>query len=674
MRRCLLALAACAAFLHPVDGAAVLDVAGLDRSVDPCVDFYGFVNRRWVENTAIPEDRPRWGSFDQLDERNMQVLKSALDDALKRPQADGTGRAKTLRYYASGLDVRAIEEAGLAPLKGLFDRIAGIQAPRDLPALFARLQSHGIDAPLQFAVRQDLKDGSRYLPELHQAGLGLPERDAYFRDDARSRQVRETYRRHVARILELAGETPQEALAQVETIFAFESQLARAAMTPAERRDVDKTYNVRSLSAIVREAPGFDWPAYFAALGTPGGIDVNVTQPRYVVEVARMAREKPIADWRAYLHWHVLRASASRLPKPFAQAHFDFEERFLKGVKTRPPRWREVVVQISGRVGSEPMAHGLGQIFVERAFPPGAKSRALALVANVKAALGERLETLEWMTPETRAKAREKLAAMGVKIGYPERWRDLGAADVGPYAYAENWLRGNEFRHRRDLARIGRPVDRDEWFASPHIVNAFYNGRLNEIVFPAGILRPPFFDPAADDAVNYGGIGAVIGHEITHGFDDRGRRFDAKGNLHDWWTAEDARRYLERAKRIERQFDGFIAVDGIPVNGKLTLGENISDLGGVKIAYLALQKALGAQPQAPIEGLTADQRFFMSFGTIWRARYSDEQERLLLRTDGHSPPRFRVNGPLTHMPEFARAFSCDATKTLAAEADRAEIW
>ncbi len=541
------------------------------------------MNHRWIESTAIPADRPDWGSFRMLDERNMQVLKAAIDAIPRQVPGDGSGRSKVLQFYASGMNTKAIESAGLTPLKAHFARIDAIAGPRDLPAVFAALQRQGIRAPVQFTVQQNLKDATRYIPVLGQAGLGLPDREAYFREDAHSKEVRDAYRRYVARLLELAGEAPQEAASAAETIFAFESELARASMTPTEQRDVDKTYNMRTIEELSAQSPGLDWPVFFAALGVKDTTEINVTQPQFMQAIARLAQSKPAAEWRLYLRLQLLHAAAPRLAEPFAQAGFDFNERVLRDVKVRPPRWREVIVLIGGRYGSEPMSQGLGQIFVERAFPPEAKARILALVANVKAALGDRLKSLEWMGEETRAKALEKLAAMNVKMGYPDKWRDFSYANVGPYVFATNWLNANEFRHDRDLARIGRPVDRDEWFSSPQIVNAFYNGRLNEIVFPAGILQPPFFDANADDAVNYGGIATVIGHEITHGFDDRGRRFDAKGNLHDWWTAQDAGRYLERTGRVERQFDSFVAVDGIHVNGKLTLGENLSDLGGVKI-------------------------------------------------------------------------------------------
>ena len=653
---------------------AGLDLAGIDRDLDSCTDFYAYANRRWIESTAIPDDRPNWGTFPMLEERNQQLLKAALEDALKQPLPPEAGKRKALQYYASGMDLAAIAKAGLRPLEPQLQSIGAIAKPSDLPRAVAMLQSQGIEAPLQFAVRQDVKDSTRYLPEIHQAGIGLPDRDAYFRDDAGSQEVREAYRAYVRRLFELAGDSPDAAARSARTVLDFETELARASMTPAERRDVDKTYNKRSVEALAAEAPGWSWQAYFAALGVKDAREINVGQPEFAKAVARLAATRDTTDWRAYLRWHLLRSTAPRLPEAFAQAAFDFNEGLLRGVKTKPERWRQVIVLISGRTGAEPMGQALGYVFVERAFPAEAKARALALVGNVKAALGDRLKSLDWMGAETRARALEKLEAMNVKIGYPDRWRDYSPADVGPYTFAENWLRANAFRHARDLARIGRPVDRTEWFMGPHVVNASYNGRLNEIVFPAGILQPPFFDPKADDAVNYGAIGMVIGHEITHGFDDRGRRFDAIGNLRDWWTAEDARRYLERAKRIEQQYGGFVGVDGIRVNGQLTLGENIADIGGLKIAYLALQKAQQAEPVAAIDGLSAEQRFFVSFAQLWRSRYRDAQERLLLRIDGHSPPRFRVNGTLAHMPEFARAFSCDAARTVLAEPLRAEIW
>jgi predicted metalloendopeptidase len=658
-------LAACSA-------AAALDVAGLDRDTDPCADFYRYANQRWLDSIEIPKDRPRWGAFDQLDERNTQILVAALDEAMHSPPPASTPQGKVARFYASGMDTAAIDKAGLRPLADLLARADGIVDAPGVATTLAFLHQHGVDAGFQFAVRPDAKDSTRYLAQITQGGLGLSDRDDYFRDDARSAQTRDAYRKHVTRIFKLAGADAGTAERYAAQVWDMEVFLAKASMTAVERRDVDRTYNKMTVAQLGELAPGFPWRAYFAALGAGDLAEVNVAQPDFAKTVGKLVDHYEL--WRTYLRWQVLRATASKLPEAFAAENFDFYEGVLRGRKARPPRSREVIEVIAGRVGAEPMGQALSMIFVERAFSAQSKARMQEMVANIKAALAERLRTVEWMSDETRARALDKLASMGVKIGYPDKWRDFSDADVGPYSYVENWMRAKAFFVRRDVSRIGRPVDRIEWFMSPHIVNAQYNASGNEIIFPAGILQPPFFDPKADDAVNYGGIGVVIGHEITHGFDDRGRRFDARGNLTDWWTAQDARRYVERAGRVERQYDGYVGVEAIHVNGKLTLGENISDVGGTKIAYLALQRSLAGKPRESVDGLTAEQRFFLSFAQIWRARSRDENERLQLRTDGHSPPRFRVAGVIANLPEFSSAWSCADGKPLLSESDRANIW
>jgi predicted metalloendopeptidase len=556
----------------------------------------------------------------------------------------------------------------------LLKQIAAARDAAGIANTLAQLQVAGIDAGFSFNVRPDSKDSARYLAEIAQAGLGLPDRDYYVLGDERSLLIRDAYVKHVEKILTLAGDEPAIAARNAAAVMALETQLAQASMTAVERRDVDKTYNKTSVDALERMAPGFPWRDYFTRLGAPELSEVNVAQPAFMRTLARLAAEGDPAQWRTYLRWQLLNATANKLPEAFDQAHFAFHEGVIRGRKVQPPRGRYVVDLISGRVGSEPMAQAMGMVFVDAAFSAQAKARVSAMIVNLKAALAQRLRTVEWMEQETRRKSLEKLAAMRVKIGYPDKWRDYADADVGPYPFAENWMRAKAFAHRRDVARIGKPVDREEWFISPHIVNAFYNARGNEIVFPAGILQAPFFDVKADDAVNYGGIGMVIGHEITHGFDDRGRRYDARGNLTDWWSAADARRYVERAMRVERQYSAYTAVDDMKVNGKLTLGENISDVGGLKISYLALMKALKGEPQGPIDGLSPEQRFFLSFAQVWRSRYRPEYERLLIRTDSHSPPRYRVAGVVANLPEFARAFSCDASKALLSESERANIW
>jgi putative endopeptidase len=654
---------------------AALDVAGLDSAGDACVDLYRYANGRWIESTRIPDFRTRWGTFDQIDEHNQDVLGAALDRALKQALPPrGTAQRVAIDFYASGMDRDAIEKAGIAPIAPQLALASKVGGPPELARALARLHASGIRAGFAFTVRPDAKESTRYLAHLGQGGLGLPDRDYYFLEDSRSVQIREAYRKHVERMFALAGDGEAEASRNAAAAISLETELARASMTGVERRDVDKTYNKTTPAELAKAAPGFPWGAYLDALGAGPIAAMNVEQPRFMAAFAGLAASRDPADWQAYLRWSVLRAAADKLPLAFAKAHFDFYEATLRGRQAEPPRMREVIDIIGGRTGTEPMGQALSRVFVDAAFTPQAKARAEALVVNVKAALAERLATVEWMSEETRKRALEKLAAMRVKVAYPERWRDYADAEVGTYPFAENWLRANAYFHRLVLARIGKPVNRDEWFTSPHITNAFYNRNGNEIVFPAGILQPPFFDPQADDAVNYGAIGAVIGHEITHGFDDGGRRFDASGNLTDWWTPEDARRYTERAQRVERQYGAFVGVEDIKVNGKLTLGENISDIGGLKIAYLALQKALAGKPRTKIDGLTPEQRFFLSFAEAWRSVYRPEMERLQLRTDNHSPPRFRVAGVLANLPEFAQAFGCDATRALLSEGDRANIW
>ena len=652
-----------------------LDVAGLDPGVDPCADFFQYANKRWIDANPIPDDQARWGAFDTVVEGNMRTLIAALDYARSQPVAPrGSPQRKVIDFYASGVDREAIARAGLRPLEPALERIAAVRDVAGLSNALAYLQTRGAEAGFGFIVRPDSKNSARYLAEIVQAGLGLPERDYYFLQDERSSQIRAEYRKHIQRVFVLAGDDATLAGRNADTVMALETELARASMTAVQRRDVDKTYNKTAVATLARDAPGFPWAQHFAALGAGELTELNVAQPAFFQAFARLATERDPAQWRTYLRWHLLHATANKLPDAFDRAHFEFYEGVLRGRRAQPPRPRDVVEIIGGRTGSEPMGQALGMVFVDATSAGETKERVSAIIVNIKAALADRLRTVEWMEEETRRKSLEKLAAMRVKIAYPDQWRDYADADIGAYPFAENWMRAKAFALRRDVARIGQPVNRDEWFMSPHIVNAFYNPRGNEIVFPAGILQPPFFDVKADDAVNYGGIGAVIGHEITHGFDDNGRRYDAIGNLTDWWTPGDARRYVERAQRVERQYGNYSGVDALKVNGKLTLGENISDVGGLKIAYLALKKALHDRPQEAIEGLSAERRFFLSFAQIWRSRYRPEMERLLIRTDAHSPPRFRVAGVVTNLPEFAQAFSCDASKALLSDADRANIW
>jgi predicted metalloendopeptidase len=671
-------LLAALAFIAAAPPVHAIDVAGVERSVDPCVDFYAYANDKWLAESRIADDRARTSAFDEVRERNFDLLARVLDEAITAPlPPEGSPRRMAVQFYASGMDLKAIEEAGLKPLAPLLDTAGSVRDAPSLATALATLQAAGVEAGFAFATRPDARDATHYLAQLAQGGLGLPDRDYYFRTDPRSVAIRDSYRQHVARMLVLAGAEPAIAEKESATVLDLETELARASMTAVQRRDPFATYNKVSPETLAADSPGFDWPRYWNALGVTKLDAVNVQQPAFFKTLGELASKRDPAQWRTYLRWHVLHAAARTLPDAFAQENFAFYDAVLQGLKARPVRQRQVIEIISGRTGGEPMGQALAMIFVDHAFSAHAKARALDLVAHVKAALAERLRTLEWMGDDTRAKALEKLAAMKPKIGYPDRWRDYTGADVGAHVFATNWIESKRYEHRRNVARIGTAVDRGEWFMAPHIVNAQYNGQANEITFPAGILQPPFFDDNADDAVNYGAIGAVIGHEITHGFDDRGRNFDALGNLHDWWSAVDAERYRDRASRVERQYDGYVGVEDIHVNGKLTLGENIADIGGMKIAYLALENVLGpkdSKDRERIDGLTPEQRFFLSFGQLWRSRYRPELERLQLRTDPHSPPRFRVAGVVANLPEFNAAFSCTAKSALLPADQRAAIW
>ena len=669
-----LRLACAVVFAFPAAALAQLDVAGIDKSIDPCTDFYRFTNRAWLESTKIPDDRTSWGTFAVIDQRNEKILEAAFKEALAAPlPPESTAKGKVFRFYRSGMDTAAIEKAGLAPLAPLFRAIDAVDSRDRLVAALAELQSQGIGAGFGFGVSQDRRDSSRYLVQLGQGGLGLPDRDYYFLDDERSRKLRAGYVAHVEKMFALAGEPADQAKRHAERVMAFETALAQDSSTRTERRDPVKNYNKMTVAELEKQAPGFAWRAFLDRMGAHVD-ELDVQQPKFFTAFGQAAASRPVEDWKAYLRWNVLAATATKLPERFESEAFDFNERQVKGTQALASRHRRVMLAIGGPYGAVGLGHAVGQVYVEKAFPPEAKARALELIDNVKDALRDRLRKVDWMSPDTRAASLGKLDAMDVKIGYPDKWRDFSDAQVGDKTFVENWLASRAFDVRRQVKRLGQPVDKTEWLLSPHIVNAYYNPSANEIVFPAAILQPPYFDARADDAYNYGGIGMVIGHEITHGFDDTGRQFDAKGNLREWWTAEDAKRYNERAQRAVVQYNAYEGPEGSKTNGQLTLGENLADVGGLKIAYDALQRALAKRPQGPIQGFTPEQRFFIAFSQDWRSVIRPEYERNLLLTDTHSLPRYRVRGPLMQLPEFARAFSCDVKQALLPDEQRTNLW
>jgi predicted metalloendopeptidase len=645
------------------------DTANLDKTCKPCDDFYRFAMGGWMKSNPIPPEYPSWGTFAQLADKNQQNLRQILDDAVNAQAAPGSNEQKIGDFYASCMDTTAIDAAGIKPLEPELGRIAGIKSVADLEAEMERLQSIGVGAFFRFGSNQDAKDSTRVIGGAFQGGLGLPEREYYLKEDDKSKQLREAYTKHVAKLLELLGDPTDKSAAEAATILKIETALATASMKNTDLRDPNKTYHKMMLADLKTLTPTFSWEAYFKAAGHPELKEINVGQPDFFKALDTQLTATPIDDWKTYLRWQLVNAAAPGLPEKFVAEDFDFRGKTLTGAKEIQPRWKRCV-QATDRV----LGEALGQVYVQKYFPPQAKARALEMVHNLIAALRDDLQTLPWMGPDTRTQATAKLEAFAVKIGYTDKWRDYSALEINRRSYAENQLRGAEFEFARRLNKIGKPVDRTEWGMTPPTVNAYNNSSMNEIVFPAGILQPPFYDPKADDAVNYGGMGAVIGHEITHGFDDHGSKFDAQGNLKDWWSPEDLKNFKARAACVSDQFDAYVVDGDLHENGKLVLGESIADLGGLTIAYAAYEKSLAGKPRPPEkDGFTPEQRFFLGWAQVWGANERIEFARLMANTNPHPLARFRGNGPLSNMAAFAKAFGCKKGESMVRE-QACKIW
>lgn len=663
----------CAAFELAADQPGHgLDLANLDRSISPCDDFFGFADGGWVKNNPIPPAYPAWATFNKLHEQNEDALRDILEKAAKdKTAAPGSNWQKIGDFYASCMDESQIEAAGLQPLDAELKRIAAIKDTASLQAEIAHLQRQGVSAVFRFGSEQDFKDSTKEIAAALQGGLGLPDRQYYLKDDDRSKQLRGTYVQHVANMLQLMGDDAATASAESKTVLAVETLLAKASMDRVDLRDPNNVYHKMQKAQLRELTPHFSWEDYFKETGAPDVDEVNIGQPDFFKEVDAVLVSVPLPDWKTYLRWHLVHSTAQSLPQKFVEENFKFYGHTLTGTQEILPRWRRCVEATDHQLGE-----ALGEYYVKQNFPPEAKARALAMVKNLIAALRDDISTLDWMSPVTRQKALEKLNAITPKIGYPDKWRDYFAYKVDRGPYAANALRGDTFDFDWDITKIGKPVDRTEWNMTPPTVNAYYSPVMNEIVFPAGILQPPFYDPNRDDAMNYGGIGAVIGHEMTHGFDDQGAKFDAQGNLKNWWTPEDLKNFKERGDCIAKQFDGFEAEPGLHENGKLVEGESIADLGGLTIAYAAFQKSLEGKPNpAAIDGFTADQRYFLAFAQIWANNTRPEYARLLVNTNSHPLGRFRTIGPLSNMPSFAKAFGCGASSRMVRpETQRCRIW
>ncbi|HEY5723420.1 MAG TPA: M13-type metalloendopeptidase [Allosphingosinicella sp.] len=651
----------------PQLGTWGFDVAGMDRSVKPGDSFFEHANGNWARTTEIPADRSSWGGFGVLVDLSDQRTKAIIEEAARSNGAPGSNARKVGDFYASFMDEAAIEAKGTAPLKPFMDKIAAVRTPVDLARTFGELGQYGVSAPIGGQVEQDLKDNSRYTVYVGQGGLGLPDRD-YYLDDSNPKfvEARAKYKAHIATMLRLAGIADPEGKAQ--RIYDLEHKIAQSHWTRVQQRQFDKLYNPMSHSEMASNMPGFDWHEYLTAAGLAGQQQIIVAHPSALQGAAKLIQSEPIETWKDYLTFRTIAAAAPLLPKAFVEESFNFNGKALAGTPQLKERWKRGTDLIGGTMGE-----AVGQLYVARYFPPEAKAKADELVRNLIRAMDARLANLTWMTPETKVKARAKLAAFTPKIGYPDKWRDYSALEIRPGDALGNALRAGQFEYRRNLAKLGKPIDRGEWAMSPQTVNAYANPLLNEIVFPAAILQPPFFDPNADDAVNYGGIGAVIGHEISHHFDDQGRKFDPGGNLADWWTEQDVAQFKKFTDQLGAQYSAYEPLPGSRINGELTMGENIADLAGLTIAYDAYKLSLGGKPAPVIDGFTGDQRFFLGYGQVWRTKYRDQLLQQLLTVDSHSPGHFR---PLVvrNFDPWYQAFDVRDGKYYLPPEQRVRIW
>ena len=654
------------------ENAKPVDPANFDKSVKPSDDFFLYANGGWLKRTQIPPEYSRWGSFNILIEQNNDALHAIAEKAAKTNSSDPTTK-KVGDYYASGMDEKTIDAMKTKPLQDELAKIESMKDRQEVLKEIAHLHMSGVNAFFNFGSAQDDKDSTHEIAQAVQGGLGMPDRDYYTKDDDASKKLRDQYLAHVTKMLTLLGEPQAKAADDAKKIMALETSLAQASSTRVELRDPQKNYNKMTQDELQQLTPDWNWGDYFKEIGLTNPGDIDVHQPDFFKAMNTAFASTSLDDWKTYLRWHLINAAASALSNNFVNEDFNFKETVLRGTPKIKPRWKRVVTSEDGEIGE-----ALGKLYVNEYFPPASKARALELINNLKEALADRIKSLEWMDEPTKQKALEKLAAFQVKIGYPEKWRDYSTLMIDRGPFVLNEIRAENFEAKRELNKIGKPVDRMEWGMTPPTVNAYYNPKMNEIVFPAGILQPPFFFANADDAVNYGGIGCVIGHEMTHGFDDQGRQYDKVGNLTDWWSPQSAEEFKKRAQAIINQYNEYEPLPGLHVNGELTQGENIADVGGVKLAYAALQKALDKHPEQrnqKIDGFTPEQRFFLAFAGVWRQKIRDEDQKLRLNVDPHSPGHYRVNGPLSDLPEFAKAFNVPDNAPMVRPADkRVNIW
>jgi putative endopeptidase len=642
---------------HPISSLPYtpsLDIPSMDRSVAPCENFYRYSCGGWIKNNPIPADQARWSVYAKMTRDNQMFLWGILEEAAK-PSADRSPAQRQIGdYFAACMDETAVEKAGAAPLKPAMDEIAKLKSVNDLAGFVARQHLEAQTSMLfGFGSNQDYADASRVIAFASAGGLGLPDRDYYVKTDPKSEETRQKYLLHLQTMFGLLGDSPDAARANAGAVMEIETGLAKASLTRVERRDPYKLFHKLTRQQIEALTPSFRWAPYFKVAGLAGVSEINVTEPEFFKQLEAQLKSRKLEQWKAYLRWHVARPHAQYLSSPFVQANFNFYNKYLRGVTEMQPRWKRCVQYVDRELG-----FALGKVFVEKTFGPDVKQRTVAMTREIQKAMEVDLKQLPWMGDATKKQALEKLHGMVDKIGYPDKWRDYSSVKIDRNDFYGNVSHAIEFESKRQLEKIGKPLDRGEWQMTPPTVNAYYDPQMNDINFPAGVLQPPLFDPRMEDAPNYGNTGATIGHELTHGFDDEGRQFDAKGNLHDWWTKEDAAEFEKRATCISDQYSQYTVVDEIKINGKLTLGEDVADLGGTILAYMAWKDATKDQNLQPVDGFTPDQRFFIGMAQWACGDERVESKRVQAITDPHSPEEYRINGVIANMPEFATAFSC----------------
>jgi putative endopeptidase len=659
-------------FIPGVFSQPAIDKNNMDLSVNPGDDFFTYVNGTWNKNNPIPPDLSRYGAFDELIENNRKQINTIIEEASKDTKlAKGSNKQKIGDFYLSGMDEAKIDALGYEPIKKDLEKIKSLSSKTDLIKYTAYLNSYGIHPIFYAGSTIDDKNSNNVIAVLFQGGLGLPDRNYYFKEDERSKAVREEYVKHIGRMLSLIGNDEVTANNKAEIIYNIELKFAEISFTKTDLQEPSKNYNKMSVDELITLCNEFDWKLFYKEYGLLDPKEINVAQKPFFEGFGKIFNEVSLEDWKIFYEWVVLRNNAGYLSKNIVTQNFEFGGKFMSGAKEMKPRWKRVTDLISGSLGEV-----LGELYVEKYFPPSSKKRALELVNNLKLAFKDKIEKLVWMSEATKKNALDKLEKINVKVGYPDKWTDYSSLEIDRYSYFDNIQRARHFSFMEDLKEIGKPVDKTKWGMTPQTVNAYYNPKNNEIVFPAAILQPPFFWADADDAVNYGGIGVVIGHEASHGFDNHGRQFDKDGNMTDWWTEEDSKNFEKQTQTLVEQFNNYKMLDTLHVDGKLTLGENIADFGGITVALEALKKAWTKNPpQSEIDGFTPMQRFFLNFGQIWKGSICDKELMRRLREDEHSPSEARVNGTVYNVPEFYDAFKIQPTdKRYIAPEKRAVIW